>query len=56
VTLTSPYLEALDQLVEEGLYLEHQSVIRDALRHFFRHQKIEPFYTELAKKNEKILD
>jgi len=43
VTLTVPYLEALDRLVEEGLYIDHQDALRDALRSLFRFQGIEPF-------------
>jgi len=43
VTLTNSYLEALDQLVEEGIYLEHQVAIRDAMRLLFRHHNIAPF-------------
>ena len=43
VTLTNSYLEALDQLVEKGIYLEHQVAIRDAMRLLFRYHGIEPF-------------
>lgn len=43
VTLTVPYLEALDHLVEEGLYIDHQDALRDALRSLFRFHGIEPF-------------
>ena len=43
VTLTGPYIEALDRLVEEGLYIDHQDAIRDALRRLFTHQGIKPF-------------
>ncbi len=46
VTLPSEYVEALDQLVERGIYPEPQDAIRDALRHQFRYHKIEPFYPE----------
>jgi len=52
LTLTRSYVEALDQLVEEGIYLEHQVAIRDALRLLFRHHKIEPFYSALVEKAE----
>ncbi len=50
LTLTKVYVEALDRLVDEGLYLEHQVAIREALRLLFRHHKIEPFYSTLAEK------
>ncbi len=46
LTLTEEFTRALDQLVEEGIYLEHQEAIRDALRILFRLQGIEPFYSE----------
>jgi len=49
LTLTRVYVEALDQLVEEGIYLEHQVAIRAALRLLFRFHRIEPFYSELVK-------
>ena len=44
VTLTKPYIEALNRLVDEGLYIDHQDAIRDALRRLFQYHKIEPFY------------
>ena len=43
VTLTRPYVEALDRLVEEGLYMDPQEAIKEALRSLFRHHGIEPF-------------
>ena len=43
MTLTPVYVEALDQLVEEGIYLEHQGAIRDALRILFKFHGIESF-------------
>jgi len=52
LTLTKSYVEALDRLVEEGIYLEHQVAIRDALRLLFRHHKIEPFYSAVVEKVE----
>ncbi len=48
LTLTNVYVETLDRLVEEGIYMDYQVVIRDALRHLFLHHKIEPFCTELV--------
>jgi len=44
VTLTGPFLEALNHLVEEGIYKDHQSGIRDALRRLFYFHGIEPFF------------
>lgn len=46
LTLTKPYLDGLDQLVEKEIYLERQVAIRDALRLLFRYHKIPPFYPE----------
>lgn len=43
VNLTTPYIEALDQLVDSGIYLERQVVIRTALRCFFESRGIEAF-------------
>ena len=43
LTLTGVYVKALDQLVDEGIYLEHQVAIRAALRLLFRHHNVAPF-------------
>ena len=43
VTLTAAYIGALDRLVEEGLYIDHQDAIRDALRRLYEYHGIEPF-------------
>ena len=43
LTLTKVYMEALNRLVDEGIYLEHQVAIRDALRLLFRFHGIEQF-------------
>ena len=43
VTLTGPYIDALNRLVEEGLYIDHQDAIRDALRRLFHYHGIKPF-------------
>ena len=52
VTLTGPYIEALDSLVKEGLYMDHQSGIRHALRRLFQYHGIEPLYKELIEEAE----
>ncbi len=54
LTLTKIYIEALDQLVERGLYLEPQVAIRGALRRLFRYHKIEPFYSDFVEGVKKI--
>ena len=46
VTLTKVYVDALDSLVEKGIYLEYQVAIRDALRRLFRHHGLEPFRSQ----------
>ena len=43
VTLTTAYVTALNQLIEVGIYMDHQDAIRDALRRLFQYHGIEPF-------------
>jgi Arc/MetJ-type ribon-helix-helix transcriptional regulator len=43
VTLTRPYLDALDRLVEEGIYLSKGEVVLEGLRLIFRRHGLEPF-------------
>ena len=52
MTLTTAYVEALDGLVDVGVYLDLQDVIRDALRRLFRSHRIEPFFPELEESGE----
>lgn len=48
VTLTRPYVEALDLLVEEGVYLGKGEIVLEALRSFFRERGMElPYYKEV---------
>ncbi len=54
LTLTRVYVEALDYLVDEGIYMEHQAAIRAALRLLFRHHKIEPFRSGLVEEIERV--
>ncbi|GAI00350.1 unnamed protein product, partial [marine sediment metagenome] len=44
--LTKVYIDALDYLVAEGIYMERTAVIRGALRRLFRHHGIESFSKE----------
>ena len=46
VTLTKPYLEALDRLVQEGVYVDRAEIIKDGLRRLFRHYRFEVFLME----------
>ena len=43
VTLMKSYLDALDRLVDGGIYLSRGEAIMDALRRLFRSYGIEPF-------------
>lgn len=43
VTLTRPYVNALDQLVEEGIYLSRGEAIMEALRGLLRGYGMKPF-------------
>jgi len=48
LTLTKPYLDGIDSLVREGIYLERAHVIRDALRLLLGVRGIPPFYPEVS--------
>jgi len=53
VTMTKAYVDALDHLVEEGLYLNRGEIVLEALRHLFRSHGIEPFpYKEAEPKKD----
>ena len=52
VTLTKAYLDALDRLVEEGIYLSKGEIILEALRSLLRQQGMEPFARPLEEKGE----
>ena len=43
VTMTQAYVENLDRLIEDGLYLNRGQVVREALRYVFRGYGLEPF-------------
>ena len=45
VTMTKPYIDALNRLVKEGIYLSRGDVILDALRIHLRLLKVEPFFS-----------
>ena len=47
VTLTGPYLEALDRLVGDGVYASQGEAVKDALRRLFRHYGMKPFVESL---------
>jgi len=52
VTMTKAYVDALDYLVGEGLYLNRGEAVLESLRHFFKSYGIEPFATKGAEKTE----
>lgn len=52
VTITKPYLDALDRLVEEGIYLSKGDIILEALRNLLKQKRIDPFHLDLAEKPE----
>jgi len=37
VTLTTPFLERLDRLVKEGINIDPQAAIREALKRYFEY-------------------
>lgn len=43
VSLTKPYLDAVERLIKEGVYAGRGDLIRDALRRLFRHYEIRVF-------------
>ena len=53
LNLTGVYVEALDRLIEEGLYVDRQEIIKDALRRIFRHYEMKSFVEPLEKPNGK---
>jgi Arc/MetJ-type ribon-helix-helix transcriptional regulator len=40
VVLTQPYLDAMDRLIRDGVYISRAEVVKDALRRLFRHYGI----------------
>lgn len=52
VTMTETHLDAIDRLVEEGLYLNRGEVYNDALRRLFRNYGIRQFVKPLEKAEE----
>jgi len=50
VTLTKQYIDALDHLVEEGIYLGRGEAILEALRNLLRGYGVEPFAAKFKNK------
>lgn len=51
VTMTRTYVESLNQLVEDGIYLNRGDIILEALRVLFRSYGIEPFSVTLVEED-----
>ena len=43
VTMTMPYVETLDSMVEEGVYLSRGEAVLEGLRILFKQRGIDPF-------------
>jgi len=43
ITLPEPFIVVIDQLVEEGLYLDRVEIVMEALRRLFVEKGREPF-------------
>jgi len=46
VTLTEVYIDGLNYLVGEGLYLNRGEIVLEALRSLMKRHGVEPFYLE----------
>lgn len=40
VTMTRPYLDAMELLIQDGLYETQTEIVKDALRRLFNHYEI----------------
>ncbi|GAI06466.1 unnamed protein product, partial [marine sediment metagenome] len=49
LTLTPVYVETLDTLVKNGLFIDRQDGIRQALRDLFQKQGLDPFLGQVPK-------
>ena len=56
VTMTPPYIEALDTLIDGGFYLNRGEAILEALRLFLINKKIAPFYNGPEGDEEEMLE
>ena len=54
VTLTEIYIDRLESLVTEGVYLDHQNAIRAGLRHLFLFHGMEPLYKNRVEEAKKV--
>lgn len=52
-TLPKDIVDAMDRLVEKGIYRDRAEIVREALRNLYRRHGIEPFCKEVAEEKEK---
>lgn len=52
VTMTETYVEGLNQLVEDGIYLNRGDIILEALRKLLEEKGVKPFGDKVEKKDE----
>ncbi|MBA7612955.1 hypothetical protein ES703_20197 [subsurface metagenome] len=43
IFLTSVYIDALDKLIDDGLFEDRVEIIKDGLRRIFRQYEMKPF-------------
>lgn len=48
VTMTKQYIDGLDSLVEQGIYLGRGDAILEAIRLFLKGHGVKPFATKVA--------
>lgn len=54
VTMTSTYVDCLNQLVDNGLYLNRGEIILEALRLLFRSYGMEQFSVKLVEEDRSV--
>ena len=54
VTMTRLYIDSLDLLVEQGIYLGRGDAILEALRGLFKGYGVDPFYLEAEEPESKV--
>lgn len=50
VTLSVPFLDAFDCLLEADVYVSRADIFKDALRRLFRHYELLPFVADEVQK------
>lgn len=52
ITMTKPYLDKLDHLVDEGIYLSRGEAVLEALRRLLKSYGLEPFSSKNSNSTE----